>query len=92
MYVFVNGSKNLYGLEQTARIYIKADKVNGGVNSIDVESFLKAIMIEQAAKAISHHSTQRALQQSVTTSRWHIVTNVCRTHHKKIFEQPDGDY
>ena len=62
IYAFVNGAKNLYGPERIARLTLKAPKEQGGINGIDVESFVKSIMAKQFAKAAENHVTLSKLQ------------------------------
>ena len=47
IYSFVNGARNLYGPERIARTNLKALKAKGGINGIDVDSFIKSLTIKQ---------------------------------------------
>ena len=64
IYSFVNGSKNLYGPERIARMHLKAPKAAGGINGVDVDSFIRAIAVRQFAKAAKGHKKLSALQFS----------------------------
>ena len=64
IYSFVNGAKSLYGPERIARIRLKANKDQGGINGIDVASFIKAIQIRQYNKSMIKHHQLRTLQSS----------------------------
>ena len=67
VYSYVNGARNLYGPERIARRYLKASKINGGINGIDVNSFLTAIALRQFGKAMSMSRALRSLQSSLIT-------------------------
>ena len=62
IYSFVNGTRNLYGPERIARANLKAARELGGINGIDVESFLKSIAVKQFVKASNSHRILRSLQ------------------------------
>ena len=62
IYSFVNGARNLYGPERIARTNLKALKAKGGINGIDVDSFIKSLTIKQFGKAAKLHRSLRALQ------------------------------
>ena len=64
IYSFVNGATNLYGPERIARRTLKAPKEKGGINGIDVECFMKSIILKQFSKAASKHSVLSRLQLS----------------------------
>ena len=67
VYSYVNGARNLYGPERIARRYLKASKINGGINGIDVNSFLTAIALRQFGKAMSMSRALKSLQSSLIT-------------------------
>ena len=64
IYSFVNGAKSLYGPERIARRRLKATKEAGGINGVDVDSFIKAIQVRQFNKAMHKHRILRSLQLS----------------------------
>ena len=64
IYSFVNGAKNLYGPERIARRHLKASKDSGGINGIDVECFIQAIIVRNFCKAATQHRVLRELQHS----------------------------
>ena len=64
IYSFVNGAKSLYGPERVARHRLKATKEQGGINGVDVASFIRAIQIRQFNKAGKGHGKLRTLQRS----------------------------
>ena len=64
IYSFVNGAKALYGPERIARNRLKADKDQGGINGVDVASFIRAIQIRQYNKAMTKHHKLSTLQSS----------------------------
>ena len=64
IYSFVNGAKNLYGPERIARAHLKAPKDSGGIDGVDVESFIRAIATKQFIKATRSHKALRLLQFS----------------------------
>ena len=68
IYAFVNGAKSLYGPERISRRYLKAPKIQGGINGVDVESFIKSIVIRQYVKAAKSHRGLREFQASLTQS------------------------
>ena len=72
IYSFVNGSRNLYGPEQVARKYLKASKGNGGIDGIDVQSFVSAIALRQYGKAGQLHRQLRIFQALLTAPKDHI--------------------
>ena len=72
IYSFVNGARHLYGPEQIARKYLKADKENGGINGADVSCFVAAIAIRQFGKALRMCRALRALQVLSIAPRDHI--------------------
>ena len=65
IYSFVNGASTLYGPERIARVHLKAPKDSGGLNGIDVDSFIKAMAIKQFGKAMEKNRTLEALQRSI---------------------------
>ena len=65
IYSFVNGARNLYGPERIARQNLKAPKALGGIDGIDVESFVSAIAIKQFGKAARNHRLLGELQMSL---------------------------
>ena len=69
IYAFVNGARNLYGPEHIARKYLKAGRDEGGINGIDVQSFITAIALRQFAKAEQLHRVLGNLQRSVVTPK-----------------------
>ena len=62
IYGFVNGSRSLYGPERISRANLKAPRVMGGLNGIDVESFIQAIAVKQFVKAAQSHKTLGPIQ------------------------------
>ena len=64
IYAFVNGSRKLYGPERIARTSLKAAKADGGINGIDVESFVTALAVKQFAKAAKSHRILGELQDA----------------------------
>ena len=62
IYGFVNGSKNLYGPERIARANLKASRDLGGINGIDVDSFIQAIAVKQFVKAANGHRVLGPIQ------------------------------
>ena len=64
VYSFVNGAKTLYGPERIARIRLKASKEQGGINGVDVDSFIKSIQVRQFNKAADKPRQLRGLQFS----------------------------
>ena len=64
IYSFVNGAKSLYGPERIARRRLKATKEQGGINGVDVDSFIKAIQVRQFNKALHKHRILGTLQLS----------------------------
>ena len=73
IYGFVNGAKSLYGPERIARLALKAPKELGGINGIDVDSFIKAIVVKQYGKAAKGHKLL-ALLQSLAEAP---IDNIC---------------
>ena len=69
IYAFVNGARNLYGPEHISRRYLKAERTNGGINGIDVSSFVTAIAMRQFGKADQFSSPLRSLQASVISPK-----------------------
>ena len=69
IYAFVSGARALYGPEKIARRYLKADKLRGGINGIDVSSFVTAIALKQFGKAAQLSRPLGALQASVIAPR-----------------------
>ena len=65
IYSFVNGAKNLYGPERIARVTLKAAKEEGGIGGVDVDSFIKAIVVKQFEKAERSHRILGLLQAMV---------------------------
>ena len=65
IYSFVNGAKNLYGPERVARVTLKAAKEEGGIGGVDVDSFIKAIVVKQFEKAERNHRTLGLFQALV---------------------------
>ena len=65
IYSFVNGARNLYGPERIARLTLKAPKDLGGIGGIDVDSFIKAIVVKQFDKAARMHRILGLLQGMV---------------------------
>ena len=74
IYSFVNGARNLYGPEHIARRYLKADRSHGGLNGVDVDSFLSALILRQFGKATSKSRNLKALQSSLTSTKDEIST------------------
>ena len=64
VYSFVNGARNLYGPERIARTNLKAPRELGGINGIDVDSFIQAIAVKQFVKADRSHKVLKSLQLS----------------------------
>jgi hypothetical protein len=64
IYAFVNGRSDTNGPESIARKLLKAPKSEGGINGIDVESFVNAICSRTYAKANESHSELRKIQSS----------------------------
>ena len=64
IYSFVNGARTLYGPERIARASLKAPKSCGGINGVDVDSFLRALAVKQYGKAASRHRILSQLQSS----------------------------
>ena len=69
IYAFVNGARNLYGPERIARKYLKADRTDGGINGVDIQSFISAIALRQFGKALQLHRTLKSIQSSVSAHR-----------------------
>ena len=65
IYSFVNGAKSLYGPERIARRRLKAAKDQGGINGVDVASFIRSIQIRQFNKASIKSRSLGALQLSL---------------------------
>ena len=85
----------MYGPERVARLNIKADKLNGGINGVDVESFIKSIMIKQAIKSLTHNRILRSLQLSYIAPRdklWQGVVEICNLHYRTSFRDSDTIY
>lgn len=81
IYAFVNGARTLYGPEKIARRYLKADKLKGGINGIDVNSFVTAIALRQFGKAAQLSRQLRAFQASVNAPR-DDIGNMAMSHLK----------
>jgi len=64
IYAFVNGRTNSNGPESIARKLLKAEKSEGGINGIDVESFVQAITTRTYAKAANVHRELSKIQIS----------------------------
>ena len=62
VYAFVNGARNLYGPERISRTNLKSSKELGGINGIDVETFLQAIAVKQFIKAANSHRALGPIQ------------------------------
>jgi hypothetical protein len=67
IYSFVNGNKLLYRPERIARKTLKAPKKEGGINGVDVDSFVKSIVLRQYVKALSSNRSLSAIQISNTS-------------------------
>ena len=78
VYSYVNGSRNLYGPERIARRYLKAGKLDGGINGIDVNSFLTAIALKQFGKAMTLSRALGALQASMMAIKDDISESALR--------------
>ena len=64
IYSFVNGAKSLYGPERIARKRLKTAKDQGGINGVDVDTFIKTIQLRQFNKAMHKHKILGLLQNS----------------------------
>ena len=64
IYAFVNGARNLYGPERISRANLKAPRELGGINGIDVESFIQAIAVKQYVKAAKSHRILGLIQRT----------------------------
>ena len=90
IYSFVNGSRSLYGPERIARINLKASTEAGGINGIDVESFLQSIAVKQYSKATNNHRILSLIQTSaiplgdVSTTARKVLRNNFRTHAEQV--------
>ena len=62
IYSFVNGANNLYGPERISRSNLKAPKDRGGIDGIDVDSFVKSLAVKQFEKAARTHRKLGSLQ------------------------------
>ena len=69
IYSFVNGARNLYGPEKVARKHLKASRINGGIDGVDVQSFLTAIALRQFGKAAQLNRKLKSLQESLIASK-----------------------
>ena len=69
IYSFVSGARNLYGPEKVARKYLKADKSKGGINGVDVFSFVTAIALRQFGKAAQLSKPLQSIQSSTIATR-----------------------
>ena len=90
IYSFVNGSKTLYGPERIARIRLKASKEQGGINGVDVDSFVKSIQIRQYSKAMDKHRLLRALQSSYKGCDDELgdaVNSLLRSHYRASLKE-----
>ena len=76
IYSFVNGSRRLYGPEQISRKYIKADRQHGGLNGVDVSSFISALAFRQFGKASKLNRNLNLLQSSLNAQRDDITNSV----------------
>ena len=89
IYSFVNGNKLLYGPERIARNTLKATKEEGGINGVDVDSFIKSIVLRQFVEAISNNPPLCAIQlsnSSVQDGIGDFSCNFLRTHYRKYLD------
>jgi hypothetical protein len=89
IYSFVNGNKLLYRPERIARKTLKAPKKEGGINGVDVDSFVKSIVLRQYVKALSNNPSLSAIQLSNTSVQDEIgdfSSNLLRTHYRKYLD------
>ena len=84
IYAFVNGAKNLYGPERIARANLKASKEKGGINGVDVESFVQALAVKQFSKASQNHPVLRDLQLSSTDELSLLARQIFRQNYKRF--------
>ena len=87
IYSFVNGAKSLYGPERIARKKLKATKEWGGINGVDVASFINSLQIRQYNKAMNKHRILGLLQSSYRGCEddiSHSVTNLLRSHYREF--------
>ena len=69
-----------------ARKILKAPKEEGGINGVDVDSFIKSIVLRQFVKAFSNNSSLCAIQlsnSSVQDGIGDFTSNFLRTHYRK---------
>jgi hypothetical protein len=98
IYSFVSGNRLLYGPERIARTTLKAPKVGGGINGVDVDSFIKTIVLRQFVKASNNHHVLSAIQLSNFSMQDGIsdfASNFLRSHYRKYldmqFNMPNFD-
>ena len=86
IYSFVNGSKSLYGPERIARKKLKPSKEQGGIDGVDVFSFIKAIQIKQFNKANNHHilGTLQSSYEGCDDEISEAVFSFLRTHYRAV--------
>ena len=92
IYAFVNGAKNLYGPERIARALLKAPKEKGGINGVDVESFVQSMAVKQFIKASEKHPMLGALQVSTGDDVSIIARKVLKANYCKFaldYNMPD---
>jgi hypothetical protein len=80
IYAFVNGRTNSNGPETIARKLLKAPKSEGGINGIDIESFVNAICSKTYAKASNVHNELSKIQASPISE----FDDVSNTIHRSI--------
>ena len=90
IYSFVNGAKSLYGPERIARNKLKATKERGGINGVDVDSFIKAIQIRQYSKALTKHRLLGTFQSSFKNCKDELsitVSSLLRLHYRNTLKE-----
>ena len=92
IYSFVNGCKNLYGPERIARAHLKAPKCQGGINGVDVEVFVKSIVISQFVKASRQLPLLRTLQESLECPIADEITSGARATFRQNYRQGISGY
>jgi len=86
VYAFVNGRSNATGPESIARKLLKAPKSEGGINGIDIESFVQAICARTYAKAAKVHSELSKIQVS-PISEFDDVSKITHSSINKLIKK-----
>ena len=90
IYSFVNGSRSLYGPERIARDKLKSTKERGGINGVDIETFITAIKIRQYSKAMDNHRVLGGLQSSFKGCKDELsvsVSSALRAHYRTTLKE-----